>query len=476
MTEVSEKVLSYIENIYGKNSTKQYLEFIRSEPTQYIRTNSLKINKEKLAKILNDNYGIETETIPTLQNSLKISNKNEFVSRSIEHIIGLYYIQGLSSMLPPLILNPAQNDLVLDLCSAPGSKTTELAELMNNKGTIVANEIQLDRVKMLVYNIDRMNSLNIGVAHYKGEMLSKIYEEYFDKILVDAPCSGLGIIQKKGEVNNWWSLERAERLGDLQTRLLIAAIKMLKVSGEVVYSTCTLTAEENEFVLNTILNKYPVEVIEIDLPVKSHEAFTSFNGKSLNQNLAKAKRIFPWEVDSDGFFIIKLRKTGSTESPEKISPKKRDLKFVDIGNKELRKSLSNLKEDFGLTDDAFLNYKFLLKGNDIFFITKDWDDPNLGLFERIGTKFGSIDNKGETVLYTNAAQILQNQISKNIFEIGENDDLKKYLEGGTIKKDFGSPGQCVIKYHDYILGTAVNTSQGIKSRFPRSKRTQEILI
>ena len=197
MTEVSEKVLSYIENIYGKNSTKQYLEFIHSEPTQYIRTNPLKIEKEKLVKILNENYGIETESIPYVPGSLKILNKNDFVSRSIEHIIGLYYIQGLSSMLPPLVLNPSGNDVVLDLCSAPGSKTTEIAELMNNKGTLVANEIQLDRVKMLVYNIDRMNTLNAGVVHSKGEMLSKIYEEHFDKILVDAPCSGLGIIQKE---------------------------------------------------------------------------------------------------------------------------------------------------------------------------------------------------------------------------------------------------------------------------------------
>jgi 16S rRNA (cytosine1407-C5)-methyltransferase len=348
--------------------------------------------------------------------------------------------------------------------------------LMNNNGTLIANEIQLDRVKMLVYNLDRMNIINTGVVHSKGEMLSKIYEEQFDKILVDAPCSGLGIIQKKGEVSNWWSIDRAERLGDLQTRLLIAAIKMLKVGGEVVYSTCTLTIEENELVLNTILNKYPVEAIEMDLPVKSHEAFTSFKDKSLNQNLSMAKRIFPWEVDSDGFFMIKLRKTGSTNSPDKIIPKKRDLKIVDIKNKDLRKTFSNLKDDFGLIEDIFSIYKFLLKGNDIFFVTKEWSDDNLGLFQRIGTKFGSVDHKGQVVLHTNAAQILQDEITKNVFTIEEHDDLKKYLGGAIIKKDFGSPGQCVIKYQDYILGTAVSTSQGIKSRFPRAKRTQEILI
>ncbi len=452
------------------------MQFINEEPAQYIRTNSLKIKNEKLATALKNNYGILTEGISSIPHSLKIITKNEHVSKSIEHIIGLYYIQGLSSMLPPLILNPKEKDAVLDLCSAPGSKTTELAELMNNNGTLIANEIQLDRVKMLVYNIDRMNSLNAGVVHSKGEMLSKIYEEHFDKILVDAPCSGLGIIQKKGEVSNWWTLDRAERLGDLQTRLIIAAIKMLKVGGELVYSTCTLTVEENELVLNKILNKYPVEALEINLPIKSHEAFTSFKGSSLNQNLSKGRRIFPWEVDSDGFFIIKLRKTDKTDSPEKIIARQRDLKFNDLKHKEIKKLIVNLKNDFGLEENVFADYKFLLKGNDIFFINKNWEDDNLGMFERIGTKFGTIDNKGMTVLHTNAAQILQKNISKNIFEVEEPSDLKKYLEGGIIKNYIGNAGQCVIKYHDYILGTAVITTQGIKSRFPRSKRTQQIII
>ena len=151
------------------------------------------------------------------------------------------------------------NDTVLDLCSAPGSKTTQLGEMMRNNGTLISNEIALDRVKMLVFNIDRMNLINAGIIHSKGELLSKIYPDYFDKILVDAPCSGLGIIQKKNEISNWWSLKRASILGDLQLRLLIAAIKMVKEEGEIVYSTCTLTIEENELIINKVLKKYPVK-------------------------------------------------------------------------------------------------------------------------------------------------------------------------------------------------------------------------
>jgi len=461
-------------SLYGIKPADKYVEFIKQEPSQYIRVNQLKANKKVLAKILKDNYRIKTEEIPFIPNGLKVTGGNELLGKTIEHINGLYYMQGLSSMLPPLILSPSSDEIVLDLCSAPGSKTTELGEIMNNKGTLIANEIQLDRVKMLVYNIDRMNLMNAGVIHYKGEWLGKIYSNYFDKILVDAPCSGLGIIQKKGEVNTWWSTERAKNLGELQLKLLVAAIKMLKPGGEIVYSTCTLTVEENELVINKVLNKYPVEVTDIKLSIISHDGFTKYNGESLNPSLSKGKRIFPWEADSDGFFIIKLKKIGETEALKPIQLKPSPLKFLSHEKKEIQNLLNNVKEDFGIDEKIFADYKYLIKGTDIFFINKNWNDENLSLFERIGTRFGVIDKNGEVTLHTQAAQILDKGLNKNIYTIDNQDELKIYLEGGIIKKDIGYLGQCVVKYQNYILGTAVVTNHGIKSRFPRAKRTQEI--
>ena len=159
---------------------------------------------------------------------------------------------------------------------------------MDNRGTLLINEINNERIKALVFNLERMNVINASVIHSKGEILSKVYSDHFTKILVDAPCSGLGIIQKKGEVSNWWSLDHVERLQHLQMKLLIAAIKMAKVGAEIVYSTCTLSIEENELVINKILEKYPVELIDINLPIYSHSAFTEYDGKQLNPELKKA--------------------------------------------------------------------------------------------------------------------------------------------------------------------------------------------
>jgi len=472
--QVSNKIYEYLDSLYGQSSAKKYLEFINEKPSRYIRVNKLKTTREKLSQTLLQDYNIKTEEIKNLNYALKITEDSNLLGIAIEHIIGEYYIQGLSSMIPPLILNPSHDDVVLDLCAAPGSKTTELAEMMENRGTLVSNEVQLNRVKMLVYNLDRMNIVNTGVTHTKGEWLSKHYTHHFDKVLVDAPCSGLGIIQKKGEVNDWWSIERAERLGDLQLRLLIGAIKMAKVGGEIVYSTCTLTPEENELVLNKVLEKYPVEVMEIALPVESHPAFTSYSGKQLNNELEKARRILPWEANTDGFFIIKLEKTGETEAPEQTLPDQRELKLLSSEKKVISPLLKNINDDFGIPEEVLSGYQFLLKSNDVFLVSKEWSDPYPGHFQRIGTKLGIIDKNGRLVLHTQAAQVFQKYISKNIYQIENQDELKKYLEGGIIKKEIAIEGQCVIKYKDFVLGTAVVTKAGIKSRFPRAKRTQEI--
>ena len=208
---LSENIYNYLSSVLGKDIADKYDEFIGTQPQKFIRVNSLKTSVNKLKKSLEINYGITSEVISEVPHALKIIDDKGILGITIEHITGYYYIQSLSSMLPPLVLNPTENDVVLDLCAAPGSKTTGLGEMMKNSGTLVANEIQNDRVRMLVYNIDRMNLINTGVIHSKGELLSKIYVDYFDKILVDAPCSGLGIIQKKGEVGNWWSQERADK-------------------------------------------------------------------------------------------------------------------------------------------------------------------------------------------------------------------------------------------------------------------------
>jgi NOL1/NOP2/sun family putative RNA methylase len=474
---VSDKVYGYLSSTFGDEIAKRYWEFVQHHPSKYIRTNILKTDREELAKKLEEKYSIITEPVKYPDNVLKMISGIDDIGSTFEIAFGFYYLQGLTSMFPPIVLNPRPNEKVLDLCSAPGSKSTQLAELMANKGTLVVNEIQLERVKALVFNLDKMSFLNYGVINSKGEILSKYYEEEFDKILVDAPCSGLGIIQKKSEVNKWWSIDRVNRLTDLQTRLLVASIKMLKPGGEVVYSTCSLTVEENELIIDKILKKYPVEVCDIQLPINHKPGFTKYQAKELNPDLKKAIRIFPWETDSDGFFLIKLRKTSSISHDDDSKWKKSYvIKLCEATDVEMYDQLSILSEEFGIAPSVFNEYKYIIKHGDIYFINHDWQDTNLGLFHRIGTKFGTIDTNRKIVFHSHAAQILQKHITKNIYEISDIEEARTYLNGGLIVNDSLKPGQYAVKYDGIILGTGVVIQGGLKSRFPRSKRTQRISL
>jgi 16S rRNA (cytosine1407-C5)-methyltransferase len=474
---ISDKIYSYLVDTFGEEAAKNYGDFVQEEPAKYIRVNERKVKRDTLANHLLETYGIKTELVPYPSNALKIKDGLDYAGSTLEIAFGFYYMQALTSMLPPFVLNPSEKDIVLDLCSAPGSKTTQLAEMMNNKGILVVNELEMKRIKALVFNLDKMNFLNYGVLNHRGEILSKYYDSYFDKILVDAPCSGLGIIQKKTEVSKWWSIERVNNLSEIQTKLLVSAIKMLKVGGKMVYSTCTLTPEENELIINRILEKYPVAVEEVNIPIQHHKGLTEYKNEKLDKRLSKAIRIFPWEIDSDGFFLIKLKKTGEIKALEQINWKKHFLmtmyKPSDI---IINSKLKLLANEFGIETDIFSNYKFLLKRNDIYFTSLEWSDDNLGLFHRVGTKFGMIDKNGNIVLHSFAAQILQDSITKNIYDLKTLDELRLYLMGALIPTDQLSPGQYVIRFNNYVLGTGVVIKGGLKSRYPRSSRTQTIRI
>ncbi|MBA4407317.1 hypothetical protein C0389_08590 [bacterium] len=432
-------------------------------------------NKEKLIENLRQ-YGISLELVANISNAYRITTASNVVSKTLDFILGKYYIQSLSSMIPPLVLNPQENDSVLDLCAAPGSKTTQLAELMNNKGTLIANEISTERLKSLVFNVDKMSLVNVGILHGKGELLSRQFENSFDKILVDAPCSALGITQKKGEVSNWWDVRKAEAMSDQQFRLLVSAIKMCKVGGKIVYSTCTLTLEENEFVISKVLKKYPVELVEIELPVKSTPGISIYGEENLGDELKKCHRILPWEINSEGFFLAKLIKVGDTGPKEQSSRQERKYDLIKSTSGKIKNYLDGLSDYYGIRRSIFDSYKYLIKNNDIHFVDANWNSEHLETFNRIGTRLGTIDKRGILQLNPLAAQVFAEHITQNIVEIDNIKDLDIYFSGGTIRKAFEIGGQRVVKYSNYTLGTAVASKEGLKSQFPRAFRTQEIIL
>lgn len=475
MIELSENISAYIAKHFGNDYLKSYHEYLHQDQSTFLRLSSLIQSDEKIKNSF-IRYGIKNEVIENVPNAFRVSEGESIVGKTLDFILGAYYIQSLSSMIPALVLNPDENDKVLDLCAAPGSKTTQLAEMMKNKGTLVANEISIERLKSLVFNIDKMNLVNVGVLHGKGEQLSKLFGNFFDKILVDAPCSALGIIQKKNEVSNWWNVKKAEGLAEIQFKLLLSAIKACKVGGEIVYSTCTLTLEENELVLDKILKKYPVEMIDIELPVPGREAFTTFENQKLNPSISRAKRIVPWEIGSEGFFVAKLRKISETENQQPNFTQRKKTDFIAAGSNQIKQLLEVLCDYYGAEEEIFNSYKFLVKNGDIYFVDSGFEINNTESFVRVGSKLGLVDKKHFIRLHTLAAQTFGNLFKKNIVELIDLGELDIYLSGGTIKREMESTGQKIVKWNGYIIGTASSSIEGLKSQFPRAYRTQEIFL
>lgn len=475
MSELSKNISEYLLSVFGAEYLDNFKKFVEQDHVQYLRaagedTDILITSLEK--------YGIKLEQHPSVAAAYKVTSGSDVTGKTVDYTIGRYYIQSLSSMIPPIVLDPAPGDKVLDMCGAPGSKSTQLSELMGGKGTLYTNEPNNSRIKSLVYNIERHGFTNFGVLRSKGELLSKMYTNYFDKILVDAPCSGLGIVQKKGEVSSWWNRKHVDRISDTQMRLLISAIKSARVGGEIVYSTCTLTVEENELLLDRVIKKYPVELADIELPVNSHPGFTCYEDLELNPMLSKSRRIIPWEINSEGFFIAKLIKTAGIDSAKENGYRKKPqtIRLLNPADKNIVNYLKQLTDRFGFPAEIFDEYKYFRKTNALHFVQRDWSATDLNPFVKIGMKFASIDKRDMCILHPLAAKILGKFAARNVIEISEKEDIKKYLSGEIIKRINDRKGTQIIKYNGLSLGTASASEEGLKSRFPRAMRTHEIVF
>ena len=214
-------------------------------------------------------------------------------------------MQSLSSMIPPLVLDAKENEQILDMASAPGSKTTQISAMMNNTGHIIANELDKIRCERLKFNLNNQGATNVEVINGYGEKLGERYPKNFDRVLLDTPCSGEGrfIAEIAGTYRNW-SLKTVKELSKIQRKLIKSGYNALKPGGIMVYSTCTLNLEENENILKWALENLSLKMMDIDLNIKS-----AIPGDKLGTNLGleKAIKILP-NKETEGFFIAKLRK------------------------------------------------------------------------------------------------------------------------------------------------------------------------
>ncbi|HDN73430.1 MAG TPA: NOL1/NOP2/sun family putative RNA methylase [Archaeoglobus sp.] len=287
-------------NFFKDDAIKIIEKFERGIP-RYLRINTIKISEDLLVHRL-EKRGFKLEKTE-VEYCYKILREPYSAGATPEFLLGYYYLMDKSSCIPPLVLDPKPGEIVVDLAASPGGKTTFISMLMENKGVVVAVEPQVDRINALIDNIHRMGVINVVVMKMDGRDLPKINIKP-DKILLDAPCTGEGIIHKDPSRKTDRGSSDIEFCAKLQKQLIISAFDSLKSGGELVYCTCSMTPEENELVVDYLIQNRDCKLLDIKFGVEPLILPELQNPKEVK----KARRIFPHIHESSGFFIAKIKK------------------------------------------------------------------------------------------------------------------------------------------------------------------------
>ncbi|KAF7956915.1 hypothetical protein EAE96_004239 [Botrytis aclada] len=350
----SEFLAEKLFNLFPPKEAFAFFEANETPRPVVIRTNTLRTHRRDLAQAL-INRGVVLEPVGKWSKvGLQIFESAVPLGATPEYLAGHYILQAASSFLPVMALAPQENERVLDMASAPGGKTTHIAALMKNTGCIFANDSNKSRAKGLIGNIHRLGAKNVIVCNYDAREFPRVIGG-FDRVLLDAPCSGTGVIAKDASVKTNKTERDFLMLPHLQKQLLLSAIDSVdhasKTGGYIVYSTCSVTVEENEQVVQYVLNKRPnVKLVETGLAF-GKEGFTSYMGKSFDKNMKMTRRYYPHAYNVDGFFVSKFKKTGpSPKSKPGEKDAQKELDELDIDKTPIRETEE--EDAFGGWDDG----------------------------------------------------------------------------------------------------------------------------
>ena len=268
-----------------------------------IRVNTLRATPEEVYKRLTAK-GFSPSRISWADDLFLVGASR--VSKTIEHWLGMFYIQEAVQTLPVRVLDPQPGETILDMAAAPGGKCTHIASCMDNRGPLIANEPVGKRQPSLMANINRLGVLNATVTSYRGESFPM--HTRFDRVLLDAPCSAEGTLRKEPSLRNGATESTITRLFRLQRRLIVRSYDLLKPGGTLVYSTCTFAPEENEGTVSYLLSERDAILEPITLPFDAEAGVRSWNGEEYAPEVSRCVRIYPHHIDSGGGFIARIRR------------------------------------------------------------------------------------------------------------------------------------------------------------------------
>lgn len=427
-----------------------------------IRVNTLKISVPDFLNLVAP-YQWELTPIPWCDEGFWISRADADdlpLGSTAEHLAGLYYIQEASSMLPVAALfsaSPAP-ERVMDMAAAPGSKTTQIAAGMQNQGAILANEYSASRVKVLHANLSRCGVSNTALSHFDGRVFGPALPETFDAILLDAPCSGEGVIRKDPDALRNWSAESTDAIAATQRELIDSAFHALRPGGTLIYSTCTLNLRENQQVIAWLVDRYAGAVVIEPLN-------TLFTGAERVVTQEGFLHVFPQIFDSEGFFVACLRKRQSVPSLPRPTYKVGQLPFSPVRTKE-RQTIIAAAEKVGLKWDE-ATHSLWQRDKEIWLFPLALE-PLLGKirFSRIGLKLAETFAKGYRWQHEAIIAFADPQAA-NAFEL-TSAEAEEWYRGRDIYPERELPAdEIIVTCQQQPIGIAKKVGSRIKNSYPR---------
>lgn len=431
---------NHIESIIGKDEKEKLELAIEKEQIKCFRVNTMYLDIENIKKIYPN---IE------LNNEINYSfyyDKNEYdLGKSIEHFGGGIYIQDASAMLVTHLLDPKENEKVIDLCAAPGGKATQTSILMKNTGLVIANDYNEKRSEVLSENVERLGITNTIVLNNTVDKIANHFGGYFDKVILDAPCSGEGMFRKNDLSYLDWSIEKVHRLSEIQKELIMHAYSLLRKDGIMVYSTCTFEKEENEDIVQYLLNNTNASLINIK----------EIEGAIRGINMKEAIRLYPSHFKGEGQFIALIK----CNDEHNIKLKKYQNKNNQISQ------LLKLTNDFILQNSSNNKIKEIYPFN----TTINY------------LKFGNINIDGLKVKRygLNMGQVINNRFEPShslmkVLDLKQNHEITKeeylkFIKGETLVNN-NYKGYLGIKYNNLTIGFGKASNNQIKNHLPKGLR------
>ena len=447
--------LNTLEGMLGTKGLNRYIESLECERVYGLRTNPLKATPEQLKSLLT----CLTHNVPWLPEGFYFSPENR-PTKSVWYHAGLFYVQEPSAMLPAAVAGIEPGHTVLDICAAPGGKTTQAAGYLQGKGLIVANDISISRCKPLVKNIELSGVTNAIVICEKPERLAGRFVDFFDRILIDAPCSGEGMFRKDKSAISSWSRHKPEACAAIQWNILNKAAIMLKPGGRMVYSTCTFEPSENEDMIEWFLGAHNEFSI---VPINCSEL-------GISATTSGAGRIWPHLQEGEGHFVCVLSK--STNNSHRINDSSKTKEDTAVGAQKLssrHKNLEHVSMDYfrGFCEEYLTNEldgNFVTLGESLYKIPSPM--PDLGGIRTVrnGWYLGELKIKRFEPSQAFAMGLKKSDVRNTINFSSNSRDAERYLKGESFDVE-AKNGWALVCVDGYPLGWAKVQNGRMKNKY-----------